>query len=117
MTTQGKIWGETTEFFRFATSSGHHLSIKAGGYCSIHKHAHKYNLFYVMSGKLKVTIWRDEDRGLKDETILGEGQTTAVPPDFFHKFEALEDTECIEVYHVLLNEPDIERKSVGGYKR
>lgn len=110
---QGKIWGETTEFFRNVLVSAHHLSIKKGGYCSEHSHVHKYNLFYVISGLLKITIWRGDD---KDVTVIKSGQSTAVSPGFVHKFEALEDTVCIEVYQVFLEDPDIERKTVGGIR-
>ena len=115
LTKQGKSWGETTEFFRSAMGSAHHLAIKKGGYCSEHKHTQKYNLFYVMAGKLKITIWRSKTQ--KDITVLGPGQCTAVSPGFYHKFEALADTECIEMYHVLLIDPDIERRTVGGLKK
>ena len=111
---EGKVWGETTEFFRHAIASAHHLSIKKGGYCSVHRHAQKYNVFYVLSGRLKVSIWIDEES--PDETILERGQKTAVAPGFKHQFEALTDCECIEVYHVILVGPDIIRESHGGMK-
>ena len=63
---------------------------------------------------LKVTIWRD---GEPDVTIIGPRQNSAVPPDFFHQFEALENTECIELYHVFLEDPDIERETRGGLRK
>lgn len=112
---QGKDWGYTTEFFRNAMVSAHHLEIKEGGYCSEHVHKYKYNLFYVISGRLKITIWRENY--VKDETILTAGQVSAVSPGFYHKFEGLEKTECIEVYQVLLIEPDIDRRTQGGPKK
>ena len=115
MNLQGKVWGETTEFFRNALVSAHHITIKKGGFCSKHRHAHKYNLFYVISGKLRVQIWRDEQT--VDETIVAAGQSTAVSPGFFHKFWALEETEAIEVYQVFLEDPDIERETEGGIKK
>jgi len=89
---QGKVWGQTTEFFRNALVSA----------------------LYVISGKLKITIWRDKH--MKDVTILKEGQTSAIPPGFWHCFEALEDSEVIEIYQVLLHDPDIERRTQGGLK-
>ena len=110
--TQGKVWGRTTEFFRNALVSAHHITIKKGGFCSQHKHAHKYNLFYVISGKLLIRIWRDKNT--IDETLLCAGQSSAVSPGFYHKFWALEDTEAIEVYQVFLEDPDIERQTGGG---
>jgi len=71
-------------------------------------------MFYVISGRLKITIWRDKH--MKDVTILKEGQTSAIPPGFWHCFEALEDSEVIEIYQVLLHDPDIERRTQGGLK-
>ena len=108
---QGKKWGYTTEFFRNAIVSAHHLEINKGGFCSEHFHEHKYNVFYVTSGKLEIIIFRENDI---DVTVLEKGQSSAVPPGFWHKFRALEDTECIEMYQVLLIEPDIERRTEGG---
>ena len=112
---QGKDWGYTTKFFHNAMVSAHHLEIDKGGFCSEHVHKYKYNLFYVISGKLKITIWRKNN--VKDITVLTTGQVSAVPPGFYHKFEGLEKTECIEVYQVLLIEPDIKRRTQGGPKK
>ena len=109
---QGKDWGYTTEFFRNAMVSAHHLEVNKGGYCSEHIHEYKYNLFYVISGRLKITIWREND--IKDETILTAGQASAVSPGFYHIFEGLEKTECVEIYQVLLIDPDIKRRKQGG---
>jgi len=110
---QGKDWGYTTEFFRNSTSSAHHLEIKKGGFCSEHRHTHKHNVFYVISGELELTIWRGKN---KDVTVITAGQTTAVPPDVWHRFKGLTDVECIEIYQVFLTEPDIKRRTKGGKK-
>lgn len=53
---------------------------------------------------------------MKDITVLTAGQNSAVPPGFYHMFRALTEVECIEVYHVILTEPDIERRTQGGPK-
>ncbi len=112
---QGKDWGYTTEIFRNAIVSAHHLEINKGGFCSEHVHKFKFNVFYVISGKLKITIWREND--VKDVTILTAGQESAVSPGFYHTFEGLEKTECIEIYQVLLIGEDIERRTQGGPKK
>ena len=112
---QGKNWGYTTDFFRNAMVSAYHLEIRNGGYCSEHRHKHKYNLFYVISGHLELTIWRDKEK--KDVTVITAGQTTAISPGFWHKFLALTPVQCIEVYQVLLIEPDIDRRTEGGLNR
>ena len=109
---QGKNWGYTTEFFRNAMVSAHHLEINEGGYCSEHRHKHKYNQFYILSGILELTIWHDDK--VPDVTVIEGGQSTAIPPGFYHKFKALIKCEAIEIYQVLLIEPDIERRTKGG---
>ena len=110
---QGKIWGFTTEIFRNALFSAHHIEVNEGGFCSEHCHEHKYNQFYVISGKLEITIWREKNKK-PDVTIIEAGQSTAVSPGFFHKFKGLIKCDAIEHYQVLLNEPDIKRRTVGG---
>lgn len=107
----GKVWGLTTEFFRSQITSVHHLRIQKGGYCSVHKHQLKTNIFYIISGQLEIV---QEVGGQMDTTILGPGQSMEITPGIYHKFEALQNTECIEVYQVSLIEPDIQRRTEGG---
>ena len=108
----GKTWGYTTDFFRNAMVSAYHLEVRKGGYCSEHKHDHKYNSFYVVSGELEITIWREGEK--PDVTIIGPGQSTAVSPGFWHKFKGITSVHCIEIYQVLLIDPDIKRRTGGG---
>ena len=110
---QGKKWGYTTRISHNAAISIYHLEIKRDGFCSEHRHKHKYNLFYVISGVLELTIWRGE---AKDVTIINAGQTTEIPPGFWHKFKGITPVECIEIYEVLLIGEDIERRTEGGLK-
>lgn len=112
---QGKNWGYTTEVFKSQNVEVHVIEIVKGGYCSIHDHK-KVNIFHVISGKLKVKVWMDEK--LIDTTIIGKGETSAVYAGFEHIFEALEDTICLEIYHIFLEPGDINRRkgSVGGIK-
>lgn len=115
MNRQGKVWGETTTFFKNGIISSHYLEIKAGGYCSEHRHAHKANYFFVISGDLEIHIWRE--KGVIDKIALGPGQGTMIPPGVYHKFEALTNCQCIEIYEVSLQEPDIDRRTGGGFRR
>tara|TARA_R110001583_G_scaffold194567_2_gene365775 strand:+ start:389 stop:739 length:351 start_codon:yes stop_codon:yes gene_type:complete len=113
MKTQGKVWGLTQEIFKNNNFELHRIETKKGGFCSIHRHLHKYNAFYIESGKLEITIY-ETDYDLIDKTIISSGDLTIAKPGTFHKFEALEDTICYEIYWVELNHNDIERKNVGG---
>jgi mannose-6-phosphate isomerase-like protein (cupin superfamily) len=109
---ESKIWGDTTSVWSNGNAEVHRISVKHGGFCSKHKHEHKYNLFYVESGKLLIEIWRNER--IVDKTTLHSGESTIVPPCVFHKFTALENSIAIEVYWVALDKKDIIRESSGG---
>jgi len=111
---QGKAWGVTRKIYKGPINELHHISAKKGGYCSEHRHR-KFNLFYVLSGLLEITIFRKD--GLEDVTTLGPEQTSTVPPLVWHKFKALKDTESIELYYVLLEDSDIERRIQGGQEK
>lgn len=109
---QNKFWGQTQCLFVGPLSETHYLKINRGGFCSEHEHKHKWNRFFLLSGSLKVIIYRPSGQ---DETILKPGQFTDVPPGDFHKFEALDDCECLEIYWIdNLDVADINRRSVGG---
>jgi len=108
---QGKIWGTTQEVFNNGTVSVNHLKIKAGGYCSEHRHAKKSNQFFVLSGRLAIQIWHGNT---KDETIIKPGESTTVSPGVFHRFWAITNVECLEIYEVRLEGEDIDRRTVGG---
>lgn len=112
---QGKNWGYTTDVFMSQNVEVHVIEAVKGGYCSIHEHK-KVNIFHMISGKLKVKVWMDKK--LIDETIIKAGETSAVYPGFEHQFEALEETVCLEIYHIFLEPGDINRRkgSVGGVK-
>lgn len=112
---QGKAWGETEEIFVNEVVSVNYLRIRKGGYCSEHRHAKKINIFFVVSGRLQIDIWR-ERVGMVDSTIIGSGERTEVPPGVWHRFEAIEDTECLEIYFVNLSADDIERRTQGGLR-
>lgn len=112
---QGKIWGETEKVFDVGIFSVHFLNIIKGGYCSEHRHLQKSNKFYVISGRLEISIWTDE--GIIDKTVLAKGQSTIIPINVFHKFEALTDVQCIEIYEVIFCDEDIERRITGGLVR
>jgi mannose-6-phosphate isomerase-like protein (cupin superfamily) len=109
---QGKVWGTTQLVFAFNSTEAHYIQCVAGGYCSRHKHEHKWNRFLVLSGALTVRIFRDG--GGVDETELTAGQTTDVPPGVEHQFEADEPTTAVEFYWVPLEPLDIERITLGG---
>lgn len=67
-------------------------------------------------GRLAVKAWKTE-YDLIDETVLGPGQMTVVPPGEFHELVAREDTVAFENYWTTLDPHDIERETCGGVAR
>jgi quercetin dioxygenase-like cupin family protein len=116
MIREGKAWGYTTQIFDSQNVEVHIAEIVKGGYCSIHEH-NKNNIFYVISGKLKVRVWVENK--LIDETIIKKGESTAAYRGLEHQFEALEKTICVETYNIFLEPGDIKRRpgSQGGVKK
>jgi len=110
----GKIWGETSKLVPWGFHEVHYLSIKKGGFCSEHLHRGRTSFFFVISGRLKISLWSEGQKEMEDQTILGPGDSTIIPLLVFHKFEALEDTLAIETYELKGTNEDIERRTQGG---
>ena len=113
MNIQGKIWGSTQSLFLKNNVEIHRIEVNEGGYCSKHKHDHKYNAFFVEKGQLKIIIWKN-DYDLIDETIISDKQMSVIKPQEYHKFIALEDTVAYEIYWTELDSNDIVRENCGG---
>jgi mannose-6-phosphate isomerase-like protein (cupin superfamily) len=109
----GKAWGLTQCLESNSVLEFHRIEVSQGGYCSKHRHVHKWNGFFVESGSLLIRVWQ-QDYQLVDETILGNGEYTKVAPGLTHQFEALSDVVAFEVYWTQMPEVDIVRESVGG---
>jgi mannose-6-phosphate isomerase-like protein (cupin superfamily) len=108
----GKVWGQTKLIEANGVLELHRIDVVAGGKCSEHCHQSKWNGFYVESGKLLIRVWK-EKYSLVDETILGPGDYTKVPPGEFHQFVALTDVVAYELYWAEFDHDDIRRRSVG----
>jgi mannose-6-phosphate isomerase-like protein (cupin superfamily) len=111
----GKIWGNTELVHANGVLEFHRIEFKSGFKCSEHFHAHKYNGFFVESGKMIVRVWQDADQeGLVDETVLSAGDFTQVKPGKIHQFEGVEDGVAFELYWApALDGDDIVRRTIG----
>ena len=113
MNYQGKVWGDTQQIFGKNNVQIHVVNIKAGGYCSKHKHLAKYNAFYVLRGCLDIEVWKN-DYDLVDRTILPVGRLMIVQPGEYHRFHARTDVQALEIYWTELSDNDIVREDVDG---
>jgi len=103
-----KSWGEKNNIFCNDLCEVSVLNLNPWQRCSWHRHDTKYNLFYVLSGKL---ILKLED----GETTVLPGQIFTTVPGEYHEFQTWEDpTVCIEVMFVKYDAHDIQRVTLGG---
>jgi mannose-6-phosphate isomerase-like protein (cupin superfamily) len=109
----GKVWGDTSVIIQNPLVELHKINIKAGYKCSEHKHVHKWNGFYVISGTLEIHV-RKNNYELTDVTTLRAGDFTTVSPGEFHWFNCISDCVALELYYPESLSEDIVRKSVGG---
>jgi len=111
MQTDGKVWGITRPLLQTGAIEIHRITVEEGGFCSKHKHQSKQNAFYVLSGKLEVSRWKN---GMIDKTILHKNEMCIVPAGEYHRFSATEKAEVLEIYWSELNHEDIARETGGG---
>ncbi len=116
-----KAWGLNFAVFNNSNFEVHHAYIKSGGYSSCHAHNRKYNLFYVLSGKLLIHFYRNEDNAANNHiahtVTLSPGERLIVPPKVWHRFQSVDesDVDLIEAYWTEPVDPnDIVRKDIGG---
>lgn len=60
-------------------------------------HYHKFNneAFYLVSGKYKLTVWKDD---VREEYVMEPGSFYMIEPYVFHTFEYLEDSVVVSMY-------------------
>lgn len=109
----GKVWGRTFLVYSDDHCEVQYMECNKGKKCSEHEHRHKFNIFWCISGKIKIKVWKN-DYDLVDETILEPYQSMQVKYGEYHTFEVLEDAQVLEVYYVKLLLDDIVRRSCGG---
>lgn len=110
----GKVWGTTEPLLQTPIIEIHRLYIEPNRCCSLHWHAHKWNAFVVLSGRLTIEAHKS-DYDLIDRTVLVTNDMTTIPPGEVHRFVTTDsDCWCLEIYYPELLSEDIVRESVGG---
>lgn len=116
-----KAWGESILIYRDDSVEIVKARIKAGGFSSLHRHVRKHNHFHVLSGRLQISLLMPNGELATYTLTSGPNNlqsTTAIAAGRWHRFTALTDVECVEVYvsadGSVVNPDDIERRDVGG---
>lgn len=93
-----KPWGNTTQVASNPFCEVHHITVRGGLRCSVHRHRHKANLFYVFHGELEIVVM-DPSTQAVTTVILTAGKSYTVEPNTWHQFRAGGDgVEALEVY-------------------
>lgn len=114
---EDKLWGwvDHSESFGIPTDLIH---VVPGGYCSIHYHERKSNLFIVRQGILRVIRYARTQWGeiaIEDYHDLSPSDIINVEPMRLHMFFALTECEAVEMYLGDTVDPDdIVRLEEGG---
>lgn len=127
MTDQGnphvKPWGTYVTLFLDDKVELNLLRIKAGGFCSVHDHQRKRNVFFVISGDLKVSIFeaRPEHIERMQQTLVDERDPPFdVESRIKHQFEALTDVVAYELsvadHEQVIDLADIHRYTEAGFR-
>jgi mannose-6-phosphate isomerase-like protein (cupin superfamily) len=110
---QPKAWGTTECLLSTPLCELHRIRIQPGGFCSVHKHHGRANVFYVVRGAIEVLEW-SPGGATKKQHLLTAGQHLTVAPGLLHQFRSAAGAEVLELYYPVLRGEDIERFSEGG---
>lgn len=112
---QEKAWGWTRPITESSERSLHELRVEEGGYCSIHIHEYRTNIFYVQDGKISVA-WLNQGRW--SERFLTPSKKLEIPAGVPHLFKVWESGSVFEEYLPANGGPvrnsDIKRFREGG---
>lgn len=70
---------------------------------NLHYHKHAKETFYILSGKVRVTLELD---GQREEAVFGTGAAFRIPENVRHTFAYLEDTYLVGLYSARVELPD-----------
>ncbi len=90
-----KPWGHELIWTANDAYAGKLIAIKDRKRLSLQYHERKQESVFVLSGKLHLHL--ENDAGEIEVHALGPGQAAEIPAGRIHRFEAVGDTELIEV--------------------
>ena len=92
-----KGWGRELWIYNSEKFCGKILVFEPGKKCSWHYHNIKDEVFFLQSGRIKLTYGEVDDRSLATTIILEPGDSFHVPPGLRHQMEGLEFSELYEI--------------------
>ncbi len=90
-----KPWGREIWFANQSGYAGKILEVKKGARLSLQYHEKKTETQYLFSGKVKLTVGKDQNK--LTALILNPGDKYDILPYTIHRIEGLEDSKIFEV--------------------
>jgi mannose-6-phosphate isomerase-like protein (cupin superfamily) len=90
-----KPWGHELLWAATDRYVGKILHIRGGHLLSLQYHEFKHESIFILRGRI-VFRYRDDAGALRDR-VMSEGDAQQVPTGMVHQFEALEDSDVLEV--------------------
>lgn len=84
----------------------HELFLRAGERCTIHYHKAKSDGWYVLSGKIKVVLFKDNTTEPIREEIIRSAEKFEILPGITHCFVGIEDSKVFEYFWTEHNSAD-----------
>lgn len=119
-----KVWGTVEHIFDSHICGVSRLWVNQGFQCSKHYHEDRHNFFFVLTGRIDIELFDDDDmieqKGeLSDIIPLVAGRSLMVQAGIVHRFKVITSGEIIEVYlpknkNVSVKKDDIVRLQIGG---
>ena len=88
-------WGGFIKFIDNKPCTVKILQIKKGESLSLQMHKLREEFWYLVSGKIKVTIGKNP-KSLKKK-VLKEGEYISIPKKFLHRAQGLENSKVLEI--------------------
>ena len=107
-------WGGYIKFIDNKPCTVKTLYIKKGELLSLQFHKLREEFWYVVSGKIRITLGKDS--GLLKKRFLGEEEYIKIPRNFLHRIEGIENSKILEISTGEFKEND-EIRIEDRYKR
>lgn len=102
--------GKICQILSIPNSQVNYLFTKKGGKRGQHYHKKNKEIFYIISGKIKIDAYEVANHDKKADYIFEDGDLFMVEPFVMHNFTFLEDTQMVVIYDLGVekdNEKDI----------
>lgn len=98
MSVHKKAWGRETHVVNCNKYCLKILELNEGYRCSMHYHKRKDETFYILSGKVRMEVCKENNGSFTtSDEVMYPGSYIRIKPKTLHRFTGIEDSVIIEV--------------------